>query len=140
MKDINDPWVRQKIMTLKHPSQLADFLFGKVYVYMVTFTLDPKKNSFSEKLYNKVEKYIKKQMSNLKSVTKLFIVREGGDEDHKHTHWHCAVESTKYIKKYDYGKYYQKIFGSVDHSKSVTGDLQHTLMYMNKQGTPTQLI
>lgn len=121
-----------------HNSKIRDILFGKEYVYMLTFTLDPKKNKFSEDLYNDVEQYILKLIRRI-SFKKCIWVREGSDDDHKHTHWHIGIITNDFLRKSDYSKTYVKKYGNIDHSKSKTKDFKHIEDYLSKQSPPSNL-
>lgn len=104
------------------------------YMYMITFTLDPKKNDFNNALYDASEKYIKKLLLNPnRKLTTFDIVREGTDEDHKHTHWHCGVITKGKYLSMDNFKTYIKNFGNIDISKSINNDYEDILTYINKQ-------
>lgn len=122
--------------------RMMDKLNGKVklYYYMLTFTLDPKKNDFSDDFYDTVEEYICKQMKRTPlRVTEAHVVREGSDEDQKHTHWHASVITEKPLKK-DRFSYYQKLYGNIDVSKSQIKSNNEHLDYMSKQSTPKRVV
>lgn len=112
----------------------------KLYYYLLTFTLDPKKNTLSDDLYDTVEEYICKQMKRQPlRVTESHIVREGSDEDQKHTHWHVSVICEKHLKK-DRFSYYVKLYGNIDISKSQIQSNTEHLDYMSKQNTPKRVV
>lgn len=111
------------------------------YYYMITFTLDPSKPGFgTDPYYDKVEKYIRKLIQN-KGWEPLYIaiVREGGDEDHKHTHWHVCFVSHCWFDSKNIA-YYKKLYGSVDISTTHSQNIFNTIKYMNKQRQPDILL
>lgn len=109
------------------------------YRYMLTFTLDPKKNQFTDSFFTKVESYIVKQLHRKPlGIIKAYLIREGGDND-KHVHWHSAVLTDKPLKA-DRFNYYKKLYGNLDLSRTKAQNLEETLNYMSKQAIPKQII
>lgn len=112
----------------------------KLYYYMLTYTLDPKRHSLNDLYYNSVEKYIKKLVLNKSWQTEYCAyVQEGGDAEHKHTHWHVAIVTHKYIDNLSQNGYYIKKHGNVDLSVSKLSTVQYALIYMSKQNKYTVL-
>jgi len=111
----------------------------KTYLYMVTFTLDPTKNTLNEKLYKEVEQYITKLLLSDKNFTNIKIVKEGGDEDHKHIHWHSLIKSTEFLKN-NFFSHYMKKYGKVDKSSSKSGNREYIITYISKQHQPITLL
>jgi len=134
---VTDPFNAMKLQKMTN-SQIHDLFIGKEYVYMTTFTLDPQKNTFTEDFYDKAQLYIEKVLLNIPEITKLYIVREGSDSDHKHTHFHTSITSSRFIKANEF-KYYRNKYGQIDHDKTKTKDNSHTIEYMSKQNTPKKL-
>lgn len=122
-----------------YPTGARKFPF---YYYMITFTLDPKKNKFNDLLYDTVEKYIKKILVKVNKKYKPFyvqLVREGGDDDHKHTHWHaCVVSETCFDSTIV--SYYQQKYGNIDISTNHSQNIHPTIKYMSKQSLPISLL
>lgn len=111
------------------------------YYYMLTFTLDPKKHAFTDRYYDRVEKYIRGLVNN-KAWNLLFFayVREGGDEDHKHVHWHVSIKCSKALGVMKNIQYYKKRFGNVDKSRSKHSNNISAHKYMSKQSEPIVLL
>lgn len=106
---------------------------NKRYMYMITFTCDPRKIDVKCDFMMKAnEEYILDRLKKpgLKLV-RLEYVREGGDDTHKHTHWHCGVVSKRYLDKWDF-KTYLKNVGRIDVDISKSSNFKHIQVYMNK--------
>lgn len=118
---------------------------NRVYYYLLTFTLDPRlaerAGGISESYYDRVERYIKK-LANNKAWHLLFFayVREGGDDDHKHTHWHVSIKTTKCFDHKRNLSYYMKLYGNVDKQVSKIKTNIYAKKYMSKQREPVILI
>lgn len=112
---------------------------NKTYLYMVTFTLDPNLNTLNEELYAEAEKYITKLLLSDKNFTNIKIVKEGGDEDHKHIHFHSLIKSTKFLKN-NFFSHYIKKYGKIDKSTSKSGNREHIITYISKQHRPLTLL
>lgn len=108
------------------------------YHYLVTFTIDPKKHpEITEELETSIETYIKNQADRQGlNIHEMYIVKEF----HKNgrPHWHCSITTTKSLKKALF-TYYQKLYGTIDLSRSKGENNQDSLNYMSKCGTPTKL-
>ncbi len=112
---------------------------NKIYTYMLTFTIDPKKHDVKDsKLHDVIEEYIV-GFAERRNPLKSDIVKEGTDEDHKHTHWHLGLELKKYIDFSTFLKHYRKKYGSVDISKSWSNVYNNILIYINKSNPSTKL-
>lgn len=112
----------------------------KKYRYMVTFTIDPKRHALNNETYDKVEKYIIKQLkSKAKSIETCYLVREGGDDEHKHVHWHTVFEALVPCdsSRFDY---YEKLYGNFYFEPTKTQNLDSGMKYISKQLQPTLLI
>ncbi len=103
------------------------------YVYLCTFTKSPDNKTSDEK----IEAYIIKQFKRppLK-VVEAHIVKEFTKNNV--AHWHVAVETEKPLKK-DRFNYYTKIHGFVDINKNMVTNIDTTLNYISKSGTPSQI-
>lgn len=111
---------------------------NKRYAYFITFTKDPQKNLPPD---NTIEKRIIKMLKSKTANAKYCVyVREGGDDSHKHVHWHVLLESYSYIKKSDLTRTYTKNIGNVDFQTKTDYNYTKPLLYMAKQNTPITLI
>ena len=91
---------RFNALSTKEKGRVMDKVKGviKTYRYMITFTIDPKK--VKDLKEDVVQEYIEKQLNRpALKITKAYLSKEGGDEDHKHIHWHAVVESLRTLKK-----------------------------------------
>lgn len=101
----------------------------KVYKYMITFTLDPKKvNMTDENQKNQIEKYIT-NLIRKPEVLKAYYVREHSDTN---THWHVVVHRNTALRS-DYLSYFKKTYGNVHCSRSKTLDDTHSIKYLSKE-------
>lgn len=113
---------------------------NKVYTYMLTFTINPKIwNVKSTDLHDILEEYIIDFAERRKPIN-ADLVKEGTDEDHKHTHWHLGIETKKYVDFSNFLKYYRKKYGSVDISKSWSNDYKNILKYINKSESSQKIV
>lgn len=121
---------------LFHKAVVRSFKGGKIYLYMLTFTKDPKKDVTDSD--DKIEKYI---ISVLKRTDpkELWVVREGGDKEHKHIHWHVMIQTPEYLRSERF-QYYRKKYGNIDISKSHTKNPKHIFDYISKQFKPTMYV
>lgn len=115
------------------------------YYYMLTYTLDPRLaervGGFTNSYYDRVERYITKQAQNKSwGLTFFAYVREGGDNEHKHTHWHVSIRTNKYFDFVKNTSYYAKLYGSVDKQDSILSTNIYAKKYMSKQSPPIILI
>lgn len=105
---------------------------NKTYTYMITFTIDPKKHDVKDtKLHDIIAEYVV-GFACKRNALRADVVKEGTDEDHKHTHWHLGLELKKYLDFFNFLKYYRKIYGKVDVSRSWSNDYNNVLIYINK--------
>ncbi len=112
---------------------------NKTYTYMLTFQIDPKKQNVKDsKLHDIIEGYII-DFAERRNPLKSDIVKEGGDEDHKHIHWHLGLELKKHIDFSNFLKHYRKKFGYVDISKSWSNVYNNILLYINKSNPSIKL-
>lgn len=110
----------------------------KQYFYLITFTVDPKKQG--DKSTNDIKKYILKQLLRKPlNIVEAYLVQEGGAPSKKHIHWHAVVRSTKPIKK-DRFHYYIKTIGNIDVSRTKTDTIQEALNYISKEHQPTRVV
>lgn len=113
----------------------------KSYTTMVTFTIDPKRHDVNDKkLLEKIEDYVLQFPHNKKcDVQRADYVREGTDEDHKHTHWHLGLETLEpFLAKTT--KYYESLYGHVDISRSYDNNYNNIIEYINKSIPSVNLI
>lgn len=107
------------------------------YIYMVTFTLDPKKIKGDKQQHlKKVEDYIIKLINSktLKHVNVSYMAHERG-KDNDNDHWHLSMECSKSLKK-DRFTTYIKRYGNVRIDKSRTGKMVHIWEYIQKDSEP----
>ncbi len=111
---------------------LKSILTDKEYVYLATFTLDPKKNAPASKLKQAV--YRLKDRPYIKYL-------EVCEEKHKSgvMHYHAAIKSSQRIHGPSFKQYFVKKYGRTDLSPSKTGDISPTLEYIRKDGISTIL-
>lgn len=113
------------------------FKKSKRYIYMITYTIDPKKYpEVSDELIDEIEDYIKKQGQReaLKVISYEYV-----REKHKNgrPHWHAVIETEKFLKK-DRFNYYKK-YGNFDLSKTKAQTAQEALNYISKDNLPTKV-
>lgn len=102
------------------------------YAYWITFTQDPNKPHFNDIDY--IEKRILKILGGKQANAKYCAyVREGGDVEEKHIHWHVLLESHSFVKKYDIMRNYIKNIGGIHFETKFCYDFTKTLIYMSKQ-------
>lgn len=120
-------------------SKAIDDSFEKEYIYMVTFTIDPKKHSdISASLHDEVDNYIRSQKDRSKLKLKSF---EYAKELHKdgRPHWHVLIKSSASLKKSLF-TYYQKKYGNIDFSQT-KGKTEHEIQeYISKDSLPIKLL
>lgn len=112
---------------------------GISYLYMVTFTIDPKKHpEVTDDLVNQIELYIS---SLTQRVALKIIYLSYVKELHKdgRPHWHVAIKTVKSLDKSRFCTY-QKKFGNIDFSPSKTQSLDEMLNYMDKEGSRVELL
>lgn len=106
----------------------------KPCIYMLTFTLDPKKVDVKD-MYEiqHIEQYITKFISTTKQLelTSFDIVREGSDMENVHTHWHVCITNKGYIDKKIFNTYIRK-YGHIDVSLNKTNNYDSVITYMSK--------
>lgn len=113
---------------------------NKVYTYMLTFTIDPKRHDVeSTSLHDMIEDYVI-TFAERRNPLKADLVKEGTDEDHKHIHWHLGLELKKYIDFSNFLKFYRNKYGSVDISKSWSNDYNNIITYINKSVPSQQIV
>lgn len=109
----------------------------KEYLYMVTFTIDPKKHPvIDDKLEEKIVRLIESQPER-----KALQCREASmvKELHKsgRPHWHLKLLTTKALRS-DAFTQFVKVYGNVDISRTKTykspADALHMDIYMSKEG------
>lgn len=102
----------------------------KKYIYMVTFTIDPKKHPDSSLVENQIVEYIKKQPKRDQlHITSATMVRELTKKGQPH--WHCMFHTTKPLRK-DAFIQYKRVFGNPDISKNKRTNDADIEAYMNK--------
>ena len=107
----------------------------KKYRYLITFTIDPKKGSQPAKALE----WIKRNVINpLHKPLEVYYA----EEQHKNgqPHWHVVGVYAKSLKK-NLFKYYEKMFGNIDFSKTIKGEgVEMGLGYISKENNPIKLI
>lgn len=108
----------------------------KVYKYMLTFTIDPKKvqGQNDTKVQDSIELYISKLLKDSK-YEKVYYVKEHADSN---CHWHAVIYSNNRFKQQDIA-YYKKKYGNVDISRSHDISDEHTMKYLSKEN-PDKII
>lgn len=107
------------------------------FIYMLTFTVDVKKQPMETKEnIAEVENYIVKLLNSksLKHIVKSHLVYEIGENGNHH--WHAYAECTRCLKK-DRFKTYMKRYGNIDISRNRSDNEETVLTYMSKSNTPT---
>lgn len=136
-----DPWELHKWM-LKSRKILNARLKAndkKDYYYLVTFTLDPKKNS-KGKTTKEIEQYIHIQARRKQAlhIEKASISQESHKDGRPH--WHLAIITNKALRS-DAFAYYSKLYGKVKIDPSKTYKSWDDLYgYISKENTPISLI
>jgi hypothetical protein len=116
--------------------QLSDLIGYPEYIYMLTFTIDPKRHKNPD--LKEIEEYIIKQLKRKPlQITKAYLVKEGNGKD-VHHHWHAAISTKKYLKA-DRFAYYQKLYGRYQINRSKTDDINETLIYISKENKPNEI-
>lgn len=106
----------------------------KKYVYMVTFTLDPKKKHNEAR----VEEFIHLQAKrSALHVTSAYVSKEYHQSGTPH--WHMVLTTCKPIRS-DAFKYYQNRFGNIDLNRNKYNNEADALSYITKDSDPIKLI
>lgn len=116
-----------------HFTKLCKEKEKKEYYYLVTFTVRDDVDEDEDV----IEQYIKKQF--LRSplhVVVADIVKERTKRDRPH--WHVSTIMHCCLKK-DRFQYYQKLYGSIDISKSGHKSYETILNYLSKDGLPQNI-
>lgn len=101
----------------------------RIYKYMVTFTIDPKRHEPTDALLQeRIEEYIV-GLFNKDLYDKFYFVKEHATSN---CHWHCVVYTSKALK-YDRLTYYKTKYGNVDVSRSHELNDEHTMKYLSKE-------
>lgn len=112
---------------------------NKVYTYMLTFTIDPKKHDVNDiKLHDIIEEYVV-AFARKRNASRADFVKEGTDEAHLHTHWHLGLELKKYIDFSNFLKFYRKTYGICDITRSWSNRYENVMDYINKSNPSTEL-
>lgn len=143
IKDGDDETASEIILSLKFYEVKC---FNKLYAsivkndekekkyYMITYTI-------KENLYDKNIDYLSFVKEDLLrpslKLTQIYVVKEHTKKNVPH--YHCAVETTRYLKK-ELFKYMSKKLGFVDCSKSNSNNIMEMLNYMSKESTPIKLL
>lgn len=130
--------VREFLMAMKEIDRLHATSRMKQYLYLVTFTVDPKKHSeITPQLEAKIERLLEAQPQRpALKVTKASMVKEL----HKsgRPHWHMKLLTNKPLRSDAFAQY-KKVYGNFDISRSKgTNDL-HIDIYMEKEGSIKEL-
>lgn len=112
----------------------------KKYIYMITFTIDPSKNTdqTKEDLESIIDEFVTKQ-ANRKGLNIVFFAMTKEYTQQNMAHWHVVIQSTKTIKK-DRFAYYSQTYGNVDISRTKGTTYTEALNYISKDGPPRILI
>jgi len=106
----------------------------KIYKYMITFTVDPKKTYGGQ---DKIENYIVKLLSKLPCLEECYYVKE---HPHSNVHWHAIVRLKGQAIKFNKFDYYKRNIGRVDISKSkVTNSDEFSSKYLQKESMPIKI-
>lgn len=111
----------------------------KKYIYMVTFTIDPKIHPIlTEELEDQIETFIIKQGE--RPALKV-LEMEFAKEAHKdgRPHWHALVVTSKPLAKNRFNYYISK-FGNVDVRKNNQGTTEEIKNYINKDSKSCKII
>ncbi len=107
----------------------------RYYCYLITFTLT---KMYSPDALETIKKYVISQMKRpalrIKEAHYVQELTKNGIP-----HWHFSVKSEKYIAKNRFN-YYEKKYGFVDISKSVSNSLDESLNYINKVSPSVKII
>lgn len=108
----------------------------KDYLYMLTFTIDPKKVASLNDIgtQDKIELYISKLLS--RCCREVRLVKEHADTN---CHWHASIICDKYFDHKNIS-YYKRVYGLVDVSRTRSNSIEKTLKYMEKENEPTKII
>ena len=106
----------------------------KLFHYLVTFTVDPKKDFDKDK----VESFIHMQPKRTALQTKTAYVAQETTKAGQ-PHWHMYIVTTKALRS-DAFKYYQDRYGNVDISRSKYNNEADALSYITKESDPIKLI
>lgn len=123
MIDYTQQYMKQIIRDVR------DWEPDKIYKYMITFTLDPKKvdiNDIQKK--DHIENYIVKLLTK-PETQKFYYSRE---HESTNTHWHCVIHRTCALRS-DYLTYYKKHYGNVHVSRSKDLSDTHSEQYLSKE-------
>lgn len=108
----------------------------KKYRYLITFTLDPKRNRDKTKEY--LEEACEQYVTNQAWRDPLHIIYYAFVKEYTKSgqpHWHAVVITTKPLKK-DRFNHYIKLYGNIDISKTKVTNIQESLNYISKEGIP----
>ena len=102
----------------------------KIYKYMLTFTLDPKKvnDITSNDVQKKIESYIVSLFKDSRFI-RVYYVKEHAQSN---CHWHVVIYMNNCFKQ-DHIRYYRKKYGNVDVSRSHELSDEHTQKYLSKE-------
>lgn len=108
------------------------------HVYMITFTIDPKKVPNYKEVEPDVELLVRRQgMRKALNILKYEYVKEYTKTDIPH--WHALLVSSSILKKDRFNHYIRK-YGNIDISKSKTGSEDEILNYINKDGVSVKVL
>lgn len=110
----------------------------KKYMYMLTFTLDPKKNEITEDLESTVSTLIENQ-SNRDALKITYFAYSKEYTKAKLPHWHVVIVTLKPLKK-DRFQFYTKKYGNLDLSRTNGTTPLEALNYISKDVEPKVLI
>lgn len=104
----------------------------QIYKYMITFTIDPKKvnDMNTPSRQDQIESYIVRLFKDAR-FSRVYYVKEHASTN---CHWHVVCYLMNCFKQ-DHVRYYKKIYGNVDISRSHDLSDEHTQKYLSKDPT-----
>lgn len=126
---------QQGLKLLYAIGQESEVLRKKTYIYMLTFTLDPKKHPNPDA--DKIEEFIESQAR--RSALEIFdayYVREHHADGRPH--WHMCVKTRKPLRS-DAFKHYTKHYGRSEISRTHIQDDSEIAAYLTKEGIPKKI-
>ena len=106
-------------------------LQGKLYIYMLTFTIDPKKHpEITPEITDVIDDLIKSQASRTALKIKNYSYVKEFHKDGR-PHWHALIVTYKALAK-DRFNYYISKYGNIDISKNNSQQTDEIVNYMSK--------
>lgn len=113
----------------------------KSYIYLVTFTIDPKLNTDmdADELEEAIETYVESQVDRQVSLGITYYAYSKEYTKAGQAHWHAVLKTTKPLAKNRFA-YYGKSYGNIDISRTKSTTHLEALEYISKDVLPTILI